>query len=222
MYRPLFLGLVVTLLNVPAALAAPISIFGTGLDNSGNQLVGNVLDPHWTLVGSPMTWTGGSVSTLVPGFPLNAYLPDFASLASRWVMPGDGTASNHPAGVYTYETTFDLTGFDPSTANITGRWIADNQRLRILLNSTPVVTYPSDISNSFLGNWLSFTIASGFVSGVNTLRFEVQNNEGPTAIRVELSGTATPIPEPLTLAVFGLMTGGAGFVALRRKGHATV
>jgi hypothetical protein len=58
-------------------------------------------------------------------------------------------------------------------------------------------------------------INSGFINGVNTLDFIVNNDGGPTGLRVELSGTSSVAPEPTSLLLIG-----AGFVCLgllRRK-----
>jgi hypothetical protein len=48
-------------------------------------------------------------------------------------------SSNYGAGAvpisdYIYETTFDVTGFDPSTVRLIGRWATDNEGVNILIN----------------------------------------------------------------------------------------
>ena len=61
----------------------------------------------------------------------------------------------------------------------------------------------------------AFTINSGFVAGVNTLEFQVQDVGGIAGFMVSsLSGTA--ISEPGMLAVFGLGIAGLGFARRRR------
>ena len=39
-----------------------------------------------------------------------------------------------PNNSYTYRTTFNLSGFDPTTASLTGQWAADNEGPNVLLN----------------------------------------------------------------------------------------
>jgi hypothetical protein len=39
-----------------------------------------------------------------------------------------------PVGAYDYRTTFNLAGFNPSTASITGQWSTDNEGVEILIN----------------------------------------------------------------------------------------
>jgi hypothetical protein len=101
-------------------------------------------------------------------------------------------------GDYVYRLVFDLTGLEPSTAVITGRWTSDNVGPAVRLNGQET-GFTSDGSFPLLGN--PFTIASGFIDGTNTLDFVV-NNAGtvanPTGFRCELSGTADFQPPPGT------------------------
>ena len=46
--------------------------------------------------------------------------------------------------------------------------------------------------SSFTG--FSITTSADFVSGVNTLEFDVNNDSGPTGFRVEMTGTAINAP----------------------------
>ena len=56
-----------------------------------------------------------------------------------WIAPrGDqsfapGTAGNAP-GDYAYQISFDLTGFNLSTVQITGQWECDSEGVDILIN----------------------------------------------------------------------------------------
>ncbi len=97
------------------------------------------------------------------------------------------------AGRYLYRITFDLSKFDHETATITGKWASDNGGPDVLLNdeSTGIKT------TSGFGGFTEFEITSGFVEGINTLDFKVNNappDINPTGVRVELNGTAKELP----------------------------
>lgn len=72
--------------------------------------------------------------------------------------------------------------------------------------------------NAFSPN---FTIASGFVAGVNTLDFVVRNDPGsgdnPIGLRVEVSGTAdaASVPEPSDMLGTAIAFG--SIVMIKRK-----
>ena len=70
----------------------------------------------------------------------------------------------------TFRTKFDLTGFDPATAMIDGRFTADDWVLEVRLNGK---TLP--LSNHLTYNWKAFHIGKGFVAGKNTVEMVVQN-----------------------------------------------
>ena len=193
--------------------ASVIPIFNTGVDASGFVLANGTLgDPHYTLTTAPGGTTSLRIMTSVGGFPIGPWLGD--NTLSTWIGPDNDTQANGPAGNYTYRTTFDLTGLTPGTANLTGQWATDNPGVDILLNGVS-----TGITASGFTSWTGFTLSSGFVAGVNTLDFVVNNQGGPTGLRVEISGTAssagTATPEP---TAFLLLTGGlAGLALLRRR-----
>ena len=187
----------VSLLTVCLALAtmhaaAIPGLFSTGVDALGNPLPGGAPDPHYTISG------GGagpaSFVTVCPG--CLGWIGNIGP--AQWVDP-DGNGGN--TGAFDYTTTFDLTGFDPTTASITGSFAVDDQLTDVVLNgsSVPVVG---------LGNWFSYTpldINSGFIAGINTLTFSLVNSGGPGGLQVSLSGTAiTPEPGSILLFVSGI------------------
>ncbi len=191
------------------------TLFNTGVDASGAVLPdGTVGDPHYTLMSvPPAVPPDGSTTDIrirdyatygntLPGNPMWNYVGD--SLTSRWIGPnnastydsGDGTGPHQyyffggPVGNYIYRTTFDLTGFDPMAVSISGRWSTDNYGREMLLNGVNT----GNVNNAEFGVWTDFSITSGFMPGINTLDFVVENIGGPTALRVEMTGAAVPLP----------------------------
>ncbi|MEO1863896.1 MAG: hypothetical protein ABGY13_12510, partial [Verrucomicrobiia bacterium] len=50
------------------------SVFGTGVDDNGELLAAETIDPHWKLVSSPDDdFPGPDVLTLKPGFPVGPW-----------------------------------------------------------------------------------------------------------------------------------------------------
>jgi len=193
-FNVLFRGGLLALLAVglvASSLAEPIpGLFNTGVDNSGNILPQNSEDPHWTLVSSAdPSFPGPQTFVLYDsGHPIPPWLANGPD--SKWIAPQADQTPGNAAGNYHYQISFNLTGLEPATAVVSGQWTSDNQGPDVLLNGISTGT-TSDGNFGILGN--PFTISSGFVDGMNTLEFVVNNggtDVNPTGVRIELSGTA--------------------------------
>ncbi len=190
---PLQLHLALLLLSATMH-SESITLFNTGVDPSGTPLLGGAPDVHWKVVSGP------GISTPIPATNLdNQAIPSYVhSSSSAWSwVEADGTAAyNLP---YTFRLTFDLTGFDPSTATIAGQWAVDNEGL-ILLNGTNAgigtgVLSLSGIDSSHFETFHDFALTNGFRSGTNTLDFMVTDLGLVGGLNVTgLNGTATPAP----------------------------
>jgi hypothetical protein len=92
--------------------------------------------------------------------------------------------------MYTYATTFDLTGATLSNPTLAGRFAVDGLMSSLTLNGCG----NSIDAGGDLGSWYSFALTNGFVSGVNTLRFRTANIGGatgnPEGLRVEFTGAS--------------------------------
>ncbi len=200
------------IIGVTIALAAHanVGLFNTGVDDLNVTLATGDVDSHYTLV------SGGSAPTYAvndaEGYAGYWLAPN---LTSKWITPlvSSGTASGAAAaGAYAYQTTFDLTGINLATASISGEVAADNAITDILING-----FSTGFTWGTYDPFGSFTISSGFNAGLNTLTFNVDNDSGPTGLRVEMNGTFTPVPEP---EIYGMLLEGLGlvwFAARRRK-----
>lgn len=187
-------------------LGGPIRTFNTGVDDAGNLLPGGAVDPHYTLISSPDPLSPGPNAFVVaPGWANGYPLPPGGiwlaqGPSSNWIAPkADQSWPANLQGYYTYRTTFDLTGFYPSSAVLTGRWTSDDFGVDILINgiSTGINYYADATFTRWTAPW---EIRTGFKEGLNTLDFVVANTLGlyrsPTGLRVEISGWAQEVPEP--------------------------
>lgn len=202
--------MVIVLLSSPALTASITGLFNTGVDDSGVVLPDGSLDLHYTMSGPSSL---SSAYVLSPNTDGPWIIPP---AGSSWIGPINGNY-DAPAGDYTYTLTFNLAGFNPSTATISGEWSSDNSS-KILLNG--VYTGISAGSTTSFWYLYQFMITSGFHSGINTLEFIVTNapNTGrnPTGLLVaDLSGSAAPVPIPS--AVWLLGSGLLGLLGIRRK-----
>jgi hypothetical protein len=205
---------ILALVLIGSAQAAPINIYNTGVDANGDVVVGGMVgDQHYTLVSFP-TGTTAQIKTATStseGFPIGPWVGD--NSLSRWIGPNTDNLTG-PKGLYTYQTTFDLTGLDHMTASISGRWATDDPGIDILINGNPT----GIIANGFTA-FTDFSINSGFIAGLNTLDFQVLNSRGPTGLRVEIANAnAVALDEPYALALLGLGLIGLG-INRRKKNN---
>jgi hypothetical protein len=173
-----------------------IELFNTGLNlKPGDK------DPHWQL----------AARSDMPKFkPQPAVVTEsgdarrVASQADRsqWISAVAGDAHVPDRVLYTFRTTFDLTGMRPSTAKLNGRFVADNHVRAIRLNghSVPV---PAHGYREF-GFFHAFSTNRGFVERTNVLEIDVENGEpddvatsSMLGLLLELDGSVVSAwPEP--------------------------
>ncbi len=210
---------VVMAVIMPKAFGAAITIYSTGYGlEPGDQ------DPNYTLTVNALnngTATfvaeGAPVAELAStgapqtGWPLNGTWATDPN--ASWIAPQANVVAIAGTGAdtqYLYTTTFDLAGLDPTTAQLSGYWTADNYIAQVQLNGQTVFSSNSCMSPSpqtgyFFQGLYPFDIGSGFQSGENTLSFSVTNSNcyntqpmtNPTGLFVDISGTADSLSEPL-------------------------
>lgn len=195
---------------VPASAQAPSS---TGANVSGGQ------DQSWQV-----QYTNGNAPS-GSGF-FNAYVVQGApgvwetdTGAYQWISAApDGSIG--PNSNYTYQTTFNLTGYDPNSVSLVFRCAVDNNFVSFSLNGTLTNASCGDGNSSGFKFGSAQTLSSGFVAGVNTLSVNSTGDGSTDGFIMSVDRfSASPVtttPEPGSLALLG--TGLVGLVpTLRRR-----
>ncbi len=184
------------------AQAVPITgLFNTGVNDSGVALSAGASDTHYAQLAPSQP--GIVIRDSIPGSWINN------TSSYRWIWEN---VNGSPVNVTrTYRTTFDLTGLDSATALISGLWASDNFGLDIFINGTSTGNTCGGFSS-----FCNFSVNSGFISGLNTLDFQVRDVGSISGFLVgSISGSADEItsssaPEPTTLVLMALGLVGIG------------
>ena len=199
-FPPVLFAAVLAVIAAPAAQAALVTtLYSTGLKADGTPQVGGFADAHYVVV------ENGLVSALVLSNPPSSYFANNAQ--SQWIwQQADGLPVNVTR---TFRTTFDLTGFDHTTASIAGLWGTDNTGEDILINGVSTGIALPGVAQSNYRQLHAFSIVKDFQAGINTLDFRVRDTGALSAFRAQLTGTV-PEPGTLMLAALGLFAAAAG------------
>jgi hypothetical protein len=186
--------------NIALALAAtaigsvaqtPIRVPGlcnTGVDNSREVLPLLSLEQHYTVSGAATN------AYVVPPVydPARSWFWAPAPAGSAWIGPNSttNTSSPDPVGVYHYVLKFDLTGFDVARVKVSGYWMTDNAATLLLNGKDTGFNKEADGFHQLD----SFTITSGFLPGLNSLEFRVENEDiGPNPTGLVVGGLAAEL-----------------------------
>jgi hypothetical protein len=194
-----------------ASQAGTISIYSTGVDDSGN-----------VLATGPDTHYSGGPTTLYAHSSYFANDP-VGSHGSQWL--GSETAFPDASGLGTFDYTVHFSLAEGGTHILSGLWGTDNQGLDILINgvSTGISLLGVNAGNFTALHAFTTTAAlsSLFQLGDNTLTFRIENDGGPGGFRTaNLTVATTPIPPAILLFMTAL--GGIGIFGYRRRGAASV
>jgi len=180
------LSLFVTCILFSYAFCTPIDIYSTGTNNDGSSATQGSVDQHWTITSTPY----GGATTAYVAYSGDDSLVGYVETGAQWIATDPNVDQGFAVGNFVFQTTFDLTGLDPTTAVLSGIIAADD-----------VATFYLN-GNAFSGCsscWYyetSFTIDSGFISGINTLQVVVYNTGGPFGLSLEISGYASAYANP--------------------------
>ena len=158
--------------------------------------------------------TGSSLPSNNPAYASNS-TTGATDPASQWVWIRKG--QTYPTSA-TYTFTFDLTGYDPLTAVLSGVWGVDNNGTVSLNNNVIAQLTGSSTLNFSQLHTYGTDKDSFFLAGLNTLTFHLFDTGAPAAFRAtaKVVAEASPVPVPAggILLVSALLAGAA---ARRRK-----
>jgi hypothetical protein len=165
-----------------------------GLHNTGHDIDVGDQDPNWRVISGPADSFSEPQFAMVC-VPDVRYLPNERE-TSQWVSMANWRNAT-PNSVFTFQTTFDLTGFDLTTVQLFGRFLADNGIREVRVNGKPAEL--ESWSDNVLGQkfehpqFRTVNVTNGLINGTNVIEIDVWNG---TFVQ-----TAAPTPNPMALRV---------------------
>jgi hypothetical protein len=227
--------------SLASAQTITSTLYDTGVNGSGTPYASvGQLDSPFTVIAAP---TGISGPQNAYSFANSYYYHSGTAIGTAtadWISagtlaPGTSTPTfDQGVGLYTYQEAVTASG--AGTFTFTGDWATDNCGT-IAVNGRAVTGTGTTIGGgarsacnaaaySYFETPTKFSFTVALKGGINYLDFDVWNTGLETALLVDglkatggkTSGTgSTGVPEPATLALFGLGVAGIGFTRRRKS-----
>jgi hypothetical protein len=173
------------------------------IHNTGMGLVPGDEDPHWRISAGPKCTSYDGPQFAVVTEADRRYLANDRE-RSQWISVSNPARPGvPPSTLFTFETTFDLTGYDVSTVTAAAQVIADNGVRAVRINGHPVrlAAWNLNERDQYFNRFVVVEIRENLVPGVNRVEFDVWNgvdryapqSPNPVAIRVEWQAFGRPI-----------------------------
>jgi hypothetical protein len=177
------------------------------IHNTGKGLVPGDEDPHWRIAAGPKcTAYDGPQFAVVCDADVRYLANDRER--SQWISVTNPVRPGvPPSSDFTFETTFDLSGYDVSTVTIAAQVIADNgiRAVRVNGQPLPLVSWNLNEPYQLFNRFEVVEIREHLVPGVNRVEFDVWNGvdrmaaeaPNPLALRVEWQAYGRPLQSPV-------------------------
>lgn len=180
----------------------PIDIWNTGVSGTAGSE-----DPRWRVTAGSKAFGPYPRQALVTAGDERSY-EDNKPDVSQWIsVSAEGYPGVPPESTHTFETTFDLTGYDLDTVYVVGYFLVDDAINELRINGHPVKF------NRWVTTWDQFDFKSfhpieiqdHFVPGENFISIDLYNSPSnpstpeipnPTALRVEWQAFGCTLNEP--------------------------
>ena len=187
-------------------------------------------NPSQWQVATNVGGTDGSFSSFpTAGFVTATAVTGRFTGTTGWIA-NNSTGTNGPFTFFVFRQTFDLTGYNPTTADLQFQWAADDSGQGFANRGTWTPKFSVNGGALINGTWAggdtySFgptqDVSSGFVSGQNHIDFYVEGNGTTDGFALNpISFTVSPsvVPEPASLTLFGIAGATSlGYFGLRRR-----
>lgn len=173
------------------------------IHNTGVGLAWGDEDSRWRIVAGPSGGDYAGPQYAVVCQPDEEYLANVPD-RSQWIAATENLRPGcTPNSTYTFETHFDLSGFDLSTVVIVGQLLADNGIKAVRINGEPIEFTPwvDNAPNQKFHKFRKVEIKQGLVSGRNKIEVDLWNgiyssggpSPNPMALRAEWEAYGRPI-----------------------------